>query len=69
MTLAYLGGLMKAGSIRNALIVAPLSVLRSWEKEANDVLVSCVPAACIQVLSSDIGKSKRRNVIRGALEW
>ena len=60
---------MKAGTIRNALIVAPLSVLRSWEKEAQEVLVSCVPAARVQVVSSDIGKSRRTNMIREALEW
>jgi hypothetical protein len=32
---AFLGGLMRAHTIRNALVVAPLSVLQSWEKQAH----------------------------------
>ena len=69
MTLTLLGGLMRAGTIQNALIIAPLSVLRSWETEASKVVKLCVPKIKIQVLSSDIGKSTRCRRLRDALEW
>lgn len=36
---------MRAGTIRNALIVAPLSVLASWEKEAQRVLTAALAVA------------------------
>jgi SNF2 family DNA or RNA helicase len=68
MTLAYLGGLMRAGTIRSALVVAPLSVLRAWENEAHKVLAMCVPTVQIQVLSSTMGASKRRRALEEALE-
>jgi hypothetical protein len=32
---AFLGGLIQANTIRNPLVVAPLSMLQSWEKEAH----------------------------------
>lgn len=69
MTLSYLGGLMRAGTIRNALIIAPLSVLRSWEKEAFNVLKACVRDARVQVLSSDLSPYRRSQIIQEALEW
>jgi len=69
MTLTYLGGLMRAKTIKNALIIAPLSVLRSWEKEAGKVSAACVPNVRIQVLSSDIGRNRRQEMLRRALEW
>ena len=69
MTLTYLGGLMRAGTIKNALIVAPLSVLRSWEKEANNVLVACVPNVRVKVLSSEVGKNNRSKILTEALAW
>jgi SNF2 family DNA or RNA helicase len=68
MTLTYLGGLMRAGTIRSALVVAPLSVLRAWENEAYKVLAVCVPTVQIQVLSSTMGASKRRRALEEALE-
>jgi len=69
MTLTYLGGLMKAGTIRNALIVAPLSVLRAWENEAAKVLTLSVPNVKVQVLSSDIAANRRLQALQEALEW
>lgn len=68
-SLTYLGGLMKAAQIRNTLVVAPLSVLRSWEKEARNVLTVCVPSAKIQVISSDYEKSRRARMLQEALAW
>lgn len=68
-TLTLLGGLMRAKTIRNALVVAPLSVLRSWEREANAVAKACVPHIRIQVVSSDISKATRSRRLQDALEW
>jgi SNF2 family DNA or RNA helicase len=68
-TLAFLGGLMRTETIRNALIVAPLSVLRSWEGEAEKVLRACVPAVRISVASSSVAKSIRYQRLQDALEW
>jgi hypothetical protein len=69
MTLTLLGGLMRTKTIRNALIVAPLSVLRSWEKEAEKVVRRCVPKVRICVVSSDVGKATRCKRLCAALEW
>jgi len=67
MTLTYLGGLMRAGVTRNSLIVAPVSVLQSWEKEARKVLAGCVPCVRIQKLSSDMTKKQRLRLLKEAL--
>eukprot|EP00977_Amphora_coffeiformis_P005651 scaffold1189_cov194-Amphora_coffeaeformis.AAC.8 len=64
-TLSYLGGLMRAGTIRNALIIAPLSVLRSWEKEAWKILRQCVPLIKVTVFNSEVSKKRRLEIIRG----
>lgn len=69
MALTLVGGLMAAHSIRNALIVAPLSVLRSWETEAGKVVRQCLPKVNVEVVSSDIGKPTRCKRLRAALEW
>ena len=60
---------MRARSIRNALIVAPVSVLRSWEREANIVVKMCVSNVCIKVISSDIARKTRQRLLESALEW
>jgi SNF2 family DNA or RNA helicase len=69
MALTLLGGLMRDKTIRNGLIVAPLSVLRSWETEAEKVLKICVPRVRVYVVSSDIGKATRCKRLQDALEW
>lgn len=53
VTLAYLGGLMRTGTIRNALVICPVSVLQSWEKEASKILPRCTSHLKITVISSD----------------
>ena len=58
---------MKAGTIRNALVVAPVSVLRSWEKEAANVVATCVSRVQIVVLTSQMSKSRRANLLQKAL--
>ena len=69
-TLAYLGGLMRAHTIRNALVVAPLSVLRSWENEAQQIMKRyCVPKITILVVTSEIRKDRRCRMLTEALSW
>lgn len=68
-TLTFLGGLMRARTIRNALIVAPLSVLDSWRKEADNVVKLCVPAVNIKIVSSDVSRKSRLRHLNDALKW
>ena len=54
-TLAYLGSLMRAETISNAVIICPKSVVRSWEREANLILKNmCVPKATVSAVTSDM---------------
>lgn len=68
-TLTLLGGLMRAKTIRNALVVAPLSVLRSWEREAHNVAKACAPDMRIQVVSSETAKPARLRRLQDAMQW
>jgi SNF2 family DNA or RNA helicase len=69
MALTLLGGLMRARTIRNALIIAPLSVLRSWESEASKVVKQCVPNVRTVTVSSGMSKATRYRHLQAALEW
>ena len=66
-TLAYLGSLMRSQTISNAIIICPKSVVRSWEREANIILVnSCVSRATVTAITSDMGKERRRQLFTDA---
>ncbi|KAL3915641.1 MAG: hypothetical protein SGILL_005551 [Bacillariaceae sp.] len=67
MTLTMLGGLFRAKTIRKALVIAPVSVLRNWEKEGRKILSKCVKAN-IQVIASETSKFARAKKLRAALE-
>eukprot|EP00804_Cyclotella_cryptica_P019629 CCRYP_013986-RB/>CCRYP_013986-RB protein AED:0.03 eAED:0.03 QI:158/1/1/1/1/0.8/5/1739/623 len=58
-TLVYLGSMMRAESIHNALIVCPKSVVRTWEREANLVFKEIIPKCKVCAITSDVGKEKR----------
>jgi SNF2 family DNA or RNA helicase len=59
-TLAYLGSLMRARTISNAIVVCPKSVVQNWEREANLILKNmCVPRATVYAVTSDISKERR----------
>lgn len=58
-TLVYLGSLMRAETIHNALIVCPKSVVRNWEREANLVFKDIAPKCEVYAVTSDVGKEKR----------
>ncbi|KAK1735827.1 DNA excision repair protein ERCC-6-like protein [Skeletonema marinoi] len=65
--LTYLGSLMRAETICNAIIICPKSVVRSWEREANLNLKNiCVPRATVTAVTSDMGKAKRKRVFEDA---
>ena len=66
-TLAYLGSLMRAETIYNAIIVCPKSVVRSWEREANlTVKNMCVPKATVYAVTSDMKSEKRKRIFTEA---
>lgn len=58
---------MKAKTIRKAIVVAPVSVLRNWENEARKILRLCCDVK-IQVLSSEITVYNRKKRLHQALE-
>ncbi|KAL7574811.1 hypothetical protein ACA910_010655 [Epithemia clementina (nom. ined.)] len=63
VSLSVLGGLMRAGAIKNALVIAPLSVLRNWENESKKILMQCVSNIRISVLSSSISAAERKRIL------
>jgi DNA excision repair protein ERCC-6-like len=67
MTLALLGGLMRSKTIRKALVVAPVSVLRNWENESSRILSLCTRVD-IQVIASDSSKHARQRKLKQVLE-
>lgn len=68
-TLTLLGGLFRAKTIRNALVLAPLSVLESWEYEAREVFTICSPNVHIQVIHGDVSRGARYRHLHEALTW
>ena len=67
MIITFLDSLMRSKIICNALIVAPLAVQRSWEKEAYRVMASA--AVNIEVIASSDSQRLRLSVLRNALRW
>jgi SNF2 family DNA or RNA helicase len=67
-TAAFLGALMRTRSIKNAVIVAPKSVLRSWEKELKRVVLKCVAKTDISVVDSSQSERQRQRALSAALE-
>lgn len=63
---------MRADTIGCALVVAPVSVLGTWEKEAKNVLMkrkpSCVPNLKIFVISSTTKRADRQRQLRTAIK-
>lgn len=59
---------MRARTIRNALIICPVSVIRTWEREGDSILrQSCLPKINICVVSSDVKKHRRTHLLQDAL--
>lgn len=57
--LVYLGSLMRAETIHNAMIVCPKSVVRNWEREANLIFKDICGTCEIHAITSDVAKAKR----------
>ena len=58
-----LAGLMKEESIHRVLILAPVSVLPSWQRELNQHLLSHISGLQIYLLNSDVAKKKRLQML------
>lgn len=59
---------MRAKAIKNAVIAAPKSVLRSWEKELRRVVLKCTHKAIITVVESNVSPLQRRRILQAALD-
>lgn len=66
-TLTYIGGLMLNEKIRNAIVVCPMSLLRTWEDEANKILKVCVPDINIIVITSSQSPNRRYDLLYDAI--
>jgi hypothetical protein len=65
-TLVYLGSLMRAETIYNAIIVCPKSLVRTWEREANLLFKDIAPKCEVSVVDSDVAKGKRMEIFTEA---
>ena len=66
VSLSVLGGLMRGGAIQNALVIAPVSLLRNWENESKHILRHCVRTVCISVVSSNTSERERKRILGNA---
>ena len=61
---------MKTKTIRNALIICPVVVLRNWEKEALDIFLNYYKVdAVVRILESTTRPEKRATILEDALSW
>ena len=65
--LALIGGLFRCRTIRNALVVCPVSVVQSWEKEAKQVFDLCGLSSTASVMVVD--KKDLIVSLDAAMEW
>lgn len=65
-TLVFLGGLMRAGTIRNASVIVPSGLIPNWIREARIWLNACVDNVEIVEVSSAVHdvQKRRRRVLR-----
>ena len=66
-SLTYLGGLFYNQDIRNAIIVCPVSLLRTWENEAKTILKTCCPEINIIVITSSMSANRRHDLFYDAI--
>ena len=66
-----LGGLLRAKTIRNALIICPVAVLKNWEKEAKWILngFCAINNLTIQVIDSSMKRDRRAWMLEDAVRW
>lgn len=69
-TCTLLGGLMRAGTIRNALIISPVVVMKNWERESRMILEKfCGVRVSILNIDSSIKRERRAMLLEEALKW
>jgi hypothetical protein len=71
-TLAFIGGLFRCRTIRNALVVCPVSIVQSWKKEADKVFILCglSSTASVMVIDSNCcSKDVRARKLDSAMKW
>ena len=59
-----LTGLFRMNNIKRVLIVAPVSVLRSWTKEISTHLLPYTRHVGLELISSDMAKAKRVKILK-----
>jgi SNF2 family DNA or RNA helicase len=59
-TLVFLGGLMRAGTIRNANVIVPSGLIPNWIREARIWLHACIDNVAIVEVSSAVHDDKER---------
>ena len=62
-TVTFLCGLMRMNKIRRALILCPVSVLTSWQREVNTHLIPFTQDCFVDVISADCPKKKRLKIL------
>jgi len=70
-TLALIGGLFRCQTIRNALVVCPVSVVQSWKNEADQVFDVCglSSIASVMIVDSNFRKGLRASKLKFAMVW
>jgi Superfamily II DNA/RNA helicases, SNF2 family len=70
-TCSLLAGLMKSRSIRNALIICPVAVMKNWERESRLIIehLCGLSKVTIRVVDSSIRRERRSMFLEEALTW
>ena len=69
-TCTLLGGLMRSRVIRNALIICPVVVMKTWEREMKLILEQyCGVKVSIRIVDSSIKRERRAMLLEEALRW
>jgi SNF2 family DNA or RNA helicase len=63
-TVCLIAGLMRCKQIKRVLIVCPVSVMQSWFREVNDHVKPNVKGLNVDLVSSDVPKRKREQILR-----
>lgn len=69
-TCTILGALMRSRTIKNALIVCPVAVMATWEREGRMILDKCCGLkVTIRIIDSSIRRERRAILLEEALSW
>ena len=61
---ALLTGLMKSRTISRVLIACPVSVMQNWRRELSENLQAYIRHCTVDIISSEVSISKRKNILR-----